>query len=509
MHHLKIIREINDHSQRNYDTKSDHIHFLEMCNKSLFDFFNETISKDLVYSTMAYKSNERKTFEIVKGGEAPTHYFFGENTPPSFKACLGPLLEESQSLEKKIINLTNILLNNKPGFDLFFVPSHADYKDYLAQDPEISAKSSIKLFPLGLLKFNDNLSEFETINYQLLDDFIRILNSDDFRERQKYSRYLWHYKNLEKEIKSNDTDQFYIHFIRPSVIEFDYNLLLALATKRKLSEKELAFIDLLIYRVVGQTEVKKERERSIRALIQTTYSLGHNLKNRLLDSENHINRLIRNLQKSSLNGKEKEMITRYATNVSQKVKSLSNTGKLLDLIGRFMTERKWLNKWLTNNDYTLIDKFTTGELVQLSISAKYPKINIENLPKTLKVKGWLGADGKYRPADFVYEELFFELLVNALTYGKDYEFNDKYFVDINFLYEDSKILMVNSFKEVDKDWNVPVNTLIKPNLIGHGGLLYMYNFLKQTDIGDIDIFIDTKNNQFKIILELNGICHDE
>lgn len=260
MHHLKIIREINDHSQRNYDTKSDHIHFLEMCNKSLFDFFNETISKDLVYSTMAYKSNEKKTFEIVKGGEAPTHYFFGENTPSSFKACLGPLLEESQSLEKKIINLTNILLNNKPGFDLFFVPSYADYKDYLAQDHEISAKSSIKLFPLGLLKFNDNLSEFETINYQLLDDFIRILNSADFRERQKYSRYLWHYKNLEKEIKSNDSDQFYIHFIRPSVIEFDYNLLLALATKRKLMKNELSFIDLLLYRVVGQTAVEKVRE---------------------------------------------------------------------------------------------------------------------------------------------------------------------------------------------------------------------------------------------------------
>jgi hypothetical protein len=271
-------------------------------------------------------------------------------------------------------------------------------------------------------------------------------------------------------------------------------------------------VNLILYRVVSQKVRENIKEQKIADLVQTTYSLGHNLKNRLLESDALMDSLLSDIEKSSLNENEKQDIKRYAKNVGSKVKSLSNTGKILDLIGRFMTERKWQEKWLSDSDYSFAEKISNGEFTHVSISGKYAKIHMDSFPITLKLKGWLGENHKYRPADFVYEELFFELLINTLTYGKAYVEGDVKYVDVNIAFEENKIVIVNTpakkIGENDK-FKYVKNVPIKPTVIGHGGLLYMYQFLTQTSIGDIDIFLDETKNQFKIILELKGISHDE
>jgi hypothetical protein len=75
--------------------------------------------------------------------------------------------------------------------------------------------------------------------------------------------------------------------------------------------------------------IERLERKNVTVLVQTTYSLGHNLKNRLLDADRQMSDLIDDLESSSLKDEEKQEIKSYATNVSLKVKSLSNTGKIL------------------------------------------------------------------------------------------------------------------------------------------------------------------------------------
>lgn len=258
--YLSILREINEHSRRNYFDiiQANHLLFLEHCNKSLFEFFNSLLEGNLVFSTIAYKSNKRKTFEIVQGNDRITGYNFPAHIDIDLKKQLKKLLIESQDIKKKsIINLTNILLKENLGYDLFFVNDPDDYKEIL--DSSIRNPARIKIFPLGSLIYDNNIDEFEAVNREEIRNFISTIQNPDFPNTRQYSRYLWHYKNLENKVKGHNNDKFYIHFIRPAVIEFDYNLLLALATKRRLKEHELGFIDLLIFRIVSQTTIDNVR----------------------------------------------------------------------------------------------------------------------------------------------------------------------------------------------------------------------------------------------------------
>ena len=72
-----------------------------------------------------------------------------------------------------------------------------------------------------------------------------------------------------------------MHFIKPSIAELDYGLLLSLATNKKLTSDELAFVNLILYRVVSQTSTEKMREAE-RLKTKTMFSLTtHSLKTHL------------------------------------------------------------------------------------------------------------------------------------------------------------------------------------------------------------------------------------
>ena len=385
-------------------------------------------------------------------------------------------MSKKKEIRKLVKDIEAITQSKVIGFDFIALGDDDGYfyQDYLLHSRKIDAylkflddnyfKNNPSLLLLkGLKEKIKSVTPSDTNGSKRIKLFYKDpkISKDNFTKGTTLNRTNEYYWN----VWCNTISKFYpncnsIYFIKLSFGSLDQTTALfiyfntdisTLNYRRKgwLSKASKAFLHEEAVSVFLPKRVKEIEEQKIADLIQTTYSLGHNLKNRLLDSDKHMDRLIKYLNKSSLNGNEKSKITRYATNVSLKVKSLSNTGMVLDLIGRFMTERKWQEKSLTKNDYNLIDKFTTGELYQMSISGKYAKINTTNLPKILKIKGWLGGEYK-RPKDFVYEELFFELFVNALTYGRDYEQDDKYLVDISISYEGDKIVMLNSIHENDK-----------------------------------------------------------
>jgi len=511
---LEIFRRVNELAERHYkNQQSGHVEFLSDCHKALAKYFEEYFGGEFIFSALSFSKNNQLHYvdEAINNG-----YIFNKNSVANWNK-LSELFTKyiNEVSDNKLISLTKILLDEKNSSvrkDLFFTCcSDCKYDTAILGNGD---EENIKVFEHVLGTFNEDKESYYNANRNKLDKFYEAYSSGSYEQNKNlYDRYIWDYHELSHTYKTaNNKSDFLLHFIKPSIAELDYGLLLSLATNRKLIADELAFVNLILYRVVSQKVRENIKEESIADLIQTTYSLGHNLKNRLLESDALMESLITDIEKSSLDESEKKDIKRYASNVSSKVKSLSNTGKILDLIGRFMAEKKWQDKWLSNSDYSFNEKIKNGEFTRVSISGKYAKINIDSFPTTLKLKGWLGKDNKHRPADFVYEELFFELLVNTLTYGKAYVEGDKKYVDVNISMEGNKIVIVNTpDKKIDENdkFKSVKNVFIKPTVIGHGGLLYMYKFLTQTDIGDIDIFLDATNNQFKIILKLNGISHDE
>ena len=508
---LELLRTVNNLAKVHYSNEhSRHVDFLSACHNALAAYFKEYFKGEendsFIFSALSFSNNDtlHHIDENVDDNNDRS-YIFNEESVCNWEGLKMALKNyKSQVLKGEMISITKILLGKNSS------PSHKDLF-FVTEEYSSDVSDSSIIFQYHLEQFIYSEEEYCRTNRIKLDSFYSVYGGNE--PTNVYDRYVWNHHKLAEEYKNHNPGKaFLLHYIKPSIAELDYGLLLSLATNRQLTADELAFVNLILYRVVSQKVKENIKEERITDLIQTTYSLGHNLKNRLLESDALMNSLIDDIENSSLQETEKHDIKRYATNISSKVKSLSNTGKILDLIGRFMTERKWQDKWLSNSNYSFNEKISNGEFTRVSISGKYAKIKVENFPTTLKLKGWLGNDGKYRPADFVYEELFFELLVNTLTYGKAYVEGDKKYVDVSISSEGNKIIIVNTpakrIDENDKFEDVK-NVSIKPTVIGHGGLLYMYKFLTQTNIGDIDIFLDTTNNQFKIILELKGICHDE
>lgn len=91
--------------------------------------------------------------------------------------------------------------------------------------------------------------------------------------------------------------------------------------------------------------------------------------------------------------------------------------------------------------------------------------------------------------------------------------DDRKYVDITITSQAGKIIIANSpaksIKVNDKFKNLKKNKPISPEEIGHGGLLYIYKFLIQTNIGIMSIILDDKEDKFIIILELKGISYDK
>jgi hypothetical protein len=262
----------------------DHLRFLQMCNQTLYEYFEQLYDDKLVYCTLAYKSNIKKTFEIVPGKDDLTGYNFGKMVNDSFRQSLKMLLDESQDINSQIIiNLTNILLNKSYGCDLFFVE---DEDDYISIGVNNSQESNIKTFPLGKIKYDEDIEKFMIINEGLINTFIELIRVEDFPDNKQYARYLWHYKKIGLEMPGN----FYVHFIRPSFIDFNYNILLALATTQQLTETEIAIIDLIVYRIIGQTAVEKSKEfqeiQSKRALSVESHALQTQLQTTIIPLKN-------------------------------------------------------------------------------------------------------------------------------------------------------------------------------------------------------------------------------
>lgn len=363
MNQIEIIRSINNASQENYVpeiNKNEHDVYLENCNKYLFEFLKSYLGEGFLFSALTLKKESKKTFKIITGHDSETNYNFYDGATTSEKLAVKNLLDDASS--GVTINLTQALLSKKPGQDLFFCAGTKKY------DSGIVNGSTIIDFDLSELTFDADYNQFKQINVEGIKKFKDKLALSEEYEIDMYGKYLQHYKNIELKYKADNPDKnFYVHLIRPSIIDLDFNLLLSLATNVVLEQGQLAFINLLIYRIVSQTAIEKVLEAEKKAFSLTTHSFKTELNTTIIPQ---VNLIKKEIQKE--NSKEIEnTLNKYVAELDVQCNDLKNLTGIITLIDKLDNESDFIESG--KKDYLL-----TETLCSLSIEKHCKGYNNRN-----------------------------------------------------------------------------------------------------------------------------------
>lgn len=277
---LDIFREVNRLAKVHYSNEqSSHLVFLSACHKVLAKYFEEYFkgekSDGFIFSALSFSNNGVLHHIDENDDESKdTSYLFNENSVNDWEKLKQELRTyKNQVANDEMISITKILLDkNKtnPFKDLFFVTNNY---------PKDVIDNSI-IFEYKLTDFNASEEIYCNSNKSQLNSFYSEYGSNG--ATNPYCRYVYNHHKLAEVYKSHNPDKgFFLHYIKPSIAELDYGLLLSLATNRQLTSDELAFVNLILYRVVSQTATEKMREAE-RLKTKTMFSLTtHSLKTHL------------------------------------------------------------------------------------------------------------------------------------------------------------------------------------------------------------------------------------
>jgi hypothetical protein len=280
MQQIELIRAINSVSERYYATTSkdinNHQKYLEECNEHLLKYFKDTLGDSFIFSALSYINYSTEKIELVIGNDQFTKYNFNTDNE-GLKKELKISLEAV--LKGEIIGMTAILLSKKNKKDFFLIES-IDSCNY---HENIKIKEgNIFYMPLADMVYTELYEDFKKENQQIITDFIADLKKEanyEVTEIDKIGKYLWHYKRMSKYYTEGDNKPFYVHFIRPSIIDFDHNLLLSLATNTCLTQEHLAFINLFIYRIVAQMAIELKAHKADREFVDKALAYKHTIFN--------------------------------------------------------------------------------------------------------------------------------------------------------------------------------------------------------------------------------------
>lgn len=280
MKQIGLIRAINRTSEKYYGTISDDINnhekYLEDCNKYLFEYLKDTLSDGFIFSALSYINYSTEKIELVKGEDEHTKYNFNtdnERLKKELEISLRAVLND------EIIGMTAILLSKNNKKDFFLLENKDSCKYHSSIEIE---NGNIFYMPLADMIYSELYGNFKKENQIQITDFIADLKKEanyEVTEVDKIGKYLWHYKRMSSCYTEDEKKSFYVHFIRPSIIDFDHNLLLSLATSTCLTQEHLAFINLFIYRIVAQMAIELKSQQAKKELIKDHKHLMRNLSN--------------------------------------------------------------------------------------------------------------------------------------------------------------------------------------------------------------------------------------
>lgn len=258
-----LIENLNSVARKYYSpniSKHDHSKYLDECFELLNAFFETKLKDNYLFSGLTY-NNKRDEAEIktVSSKTSETGYHFNIDIKTIMEPVINDLLIDikKKDVNEMCMSLTYTLLRNPTeGTDLFLVSGDGyNNKDLKSNRPKTD------IYQLSTLIFAENFKIFLTFeeNQRQIDEFRRIKEAFLDFDDQKIGRLLWHYKRLENICKNQNQDLF-VHFIRPSFIDFGHNILLSLATNEVINYQLLLTIDLLIYRIASHMAIEKNKE---------------------------------------------------------------------------------------------------------------------------------------------------------------------------------------------------------------------------------------------------------
>jgi len=505
---LNIVRSINEATRANYDaTRSNHLQFLERCNQELATLFEKWLQDDYIFSALAYRSIEGNAFELVPVEKNPqTNYYYGSATPVELEKCIADLLTEAQR-EGKIISLTNALLKESAGRDLYFVNHPDDYREIRDQN------SAINYFDLGSLAFDESPEIFFSNHSNQVADFRKLIPPMEGRDLSDFSKYLWHYRKMHKVYTEKKAGKsFYVHFIRPAIIEFDYNLLLALSTARKLHPEEIAFIDLVVYRIVAQTVRQKEKEE------KETYILGvgHFMKHRTAPLASKLNSINADVMASNLseNNKEKFLQSRLRSNI------VNATAHIIDILAQSVGGKKYfIHANLKGKEEKDVFEYTNCDLIALAnmviAEFDFTDIKIPACPP-IEIRPYIfnkELETFIRPSNLFMQAILTEIIMNVSSWGAAGDNNEK---EMRVTIDQTngpnpKVIFSNA---LDKLRLVRLKTIINvydqwvklPPVGSRGGIFLLEKLIERSGMGQVRFRLSEKEMSFSISLNLNN--HD-
>jgi hypothetical protein len=378
MNSIDTVRVLNRIARRHYHddvVTYDHEKYLRECFACLQGFFatelnirrNESDPKPALenaylFSAMTYKSEGSNQIGLIKVTDADDDlgYYFAEGVKEELSGKFNPIIENlyEDIYAKRSISITEALLKDKrEGKDLYLY-SGQPYKPFVHPGkPPRDVDARISFFCTSDLAYaaGDSQDHFTERNGEEIEKF-RLKLTDPNRDdpdvtKEKVGTLLWYYRQLQEAyLSDHDGQEFVVHFVRPSFIEFGYNILLSLGTNHRLEADQLAFIYLLVHKIVSQTLVERTRQEEKEVSTNYIFGIGHFLKHRISPVVSHLVDASKSLKKSHRIGNE------LASSIQLADIALASAN-VLDLFGKALAKRT------TDKKYTEFSERTITRLI--------------------------------------------------------------------------------------------------------------------------------------------------
>jgi hypothetical protein len=307
MNSIDTIRVLNRIARTHYHdgvVTYDHEAYLRECFACLHGFFatelyvtqdksmpESPLENAYLFSALTYKREGNDQIGLVKltASDADLGYYFYEEVKEELSAKFNPIIGElyNDIRDKRSMSVTEALLKDKrKGKDLFLFSDKPYNEPVDPGDPmKRPVDARISFFCTSDLEFSagDSRDRFKARNVEQIEKFRIVLTDDDGADpgvtNEQVGNLLWHYRKLQETyLADHDGQEFVVHFIRPSFIEFGYNLLLSLGTNCRLEADQLAFIYLIVHKIVSQTVIERTKETKKIELLKNISISTHSIK---------------------------------------------------------------------------------------------------------------------------------------------------------------------------------------------------------------------------------------
>jgi len=489
---IELIRFINEQANIVYggeNTSFNHGAYIKHCSDAFASYFKLYLKDRFLFSTLS--AWNRKKTDGVFFANREKRYDYNIDSEGTFKPIIEGFSDDADSLlndirQKRSISITKYLLKESYGFDMIF-EGNKSYDTPIRCDND---NAKIIFLPLNGLIFNGDISIFQITNKVFIESFadkLRIIKDPESEYTiEKTSRLLWYYKKMQVEYCNEfDGKDFMVHFIRPSFIDFDHNMLLSLATNLQLDEEELSSINLILFKIVAlmATERVKEVETLKRkaSFSLTTHSLKTQLGTTVIKLKNNF--------KDKLNALSLTELTGAFNELDNEIEELYDLTSLLSLIDKIIDReifcKAGIESGLLSNDRILfnLEQLKTFTNEYNARQKGFPDIEIECANKQFQID--FPVYGKF--LSFKLIKLFINTLFeNLIKYGK----RESNKIKLVIVYSDKNIEFTNV--TIDKLSPIDESKL-------KGNLKLFKELIEETKSGDFLIRPD--GNVFKIELK--------